>query len=97
MPDRIAPWMMEEVRRYLEREIPEVSVEFFPRGQGSAAQFVVKGKPSHLRPRELVHQLWVAQSFFGRHVDRTALRGALDATHVVASLKRAGDKIVELR
>lgn len=89
--------MMEEVRRYLEREIPEVSVDYYPRGQGSAVQFVVNGRPSHLKPREVVHQLWVDQSFFLRYADRTTLRDALETVDVAASLKRARDKIVELR
>jgi len=97
MSDRIAPWMMEEVRRYLEQELMEVSVEYFPRGHGNAVLFVVNGRPSHVRPRELLHQLWVDRSFFLRHAERTVLRGALETTDVAASLKRAGDKIVELR
>lgn len=94
--ERIEPWMMEEVKKYIEREFLEATVDYFPRGNGTAVLFRVEGRPSHTEPRKLLHQLWLARAFFLRCPDRTSLMGALEGTDLVLSMKKAGDKIVEL-
>jgi hypothetical protein len=94
--DRIEPWMMEEVKRFMEGELLETTVDYFPRGNGSAVLFRAEGRPSHTAPRKLLHQLWIDKSFFLRCTDRTALQNALEGADVTMSMKKAGDKIVEL-
>ncbi len=94
MPERIEHWMMEEVRRQLERKFVESVVDYFPRGNGTAVLFRVEGM--HAGQRKLLHQLWIDRSFFLRCADRSALRHALEGADVVTSMKKAGDKIVEL-
>jgi hypothetical protein len=94
--ERIEPWMMEEVKKFLEGEILETTVDCFPRGNGSAALFRVEGRPSHTSPRKLLHQLWIDKSFFLRCADRTSLKSALEGADVTTTMKQAGDKIVEL-
>jgi hypothetical protein len=95
--ERIEPWMMEEVKKYLEQSFLETTVEYFPRGNGTAVLFRAEGRPSHMEQRKLLHQLWVDKSFFLRCLDRTALVSALDGADVAVSMKKAGDKIVELQ
>jgi hypothetical protein len=95
--DRIEVWMMEEVKKFMEHEFLETTVDYFPRGNGSAVLFRAEGKPSHTAiERKLLHQLWIDKSFFLRCLDRTALRQALEGADVAVSMKKAGDKIVEL-
>lgn len=94
--ERIEPWMMEEVKKFIEGEFLETSVDCFPRGNGSAVLFRAEGRPSHTEPRKLLHQLWIDKSFFLRCADRTSLQQALEGADVAASMKKAGDKIVEL-
>jgi hypothetical protein len=94
--ERIEPWMMEEVKKYIEQSFLETTVDCFPRGNGSAVLFRAEGRPSHTEPRKLLHQLWVDKSFFVRCMDRTALVSALEGADVAVSMKKAGDKIVEL-
>ncbi len=94
--ERIESWMMEEVKKYLEGEILETTVDYFPRGNGSAVLFRAEGRPSHTSSRKVLHQLWVDKSFFLRCADRTSLRSALEGAEVTTSMKKAGDKIVEL-
>jgi hypothetical protein len=94
--DRIETWMMEEVKQFMEGELLETTVDYFPRGSGSAVLFRAEGRPSHTSPRKLLHQLWIDKSFFLRCADRTAVRQALEGADVAASMKKAGDKIVEL-
>ena len=94
--ERIEPWMMDEVKKYIEGAFLEATVDYFPRGNGSAVLFRVEGRPSHTEPRKLLHQLWLDKSFLLRCPDRTSLVNALDGTDVVLSMKKAGDKIVEL-
>ena len=94
--ERIEYWMMDEVKRYLEGTLLETSVDYFPRGTGSAVLFLVEGRPSHLSPRKLMYQLWIDRSFFIRCPDRIALQSALETADAAASMKKAGDKIVEL-
>ena len=88
---------MDEVKKFMEHEFLETTVEYFPRGNGSAVLFRAEGRPSHTSRRKLVHQLWIAKAFFLRSADRTSLRLALEGTDVAISMKRAGDKVVELR
>jgi hypothetical protein len=94
--DRIEHWMMDEVKKFMEREFLETSVEYFPRGNGSAVLFRADGRPSHTETRKLLYQLWVDKSFFLRCADRTSLQNALEGADVTTSMKKAGDKIVEL-
>ena len=94
--ERIEYWMMDEVKRYLEGSLLETSVDCFPRGSGSAVLFRVDGRPSHMSPRKLMYQLWIDRSFFVRCPDRSSLNSALETADVATSMKRAGDKIVEL-
>lgn len=94
--ERIEPWMMEEVKKFIEGAFLETSVDCFPRGNGSAVLFRAEGRPSHTEPRKLLHQLWIDKSFFLRCADRTSLHQALEGADVAASMKKAGDKIVEL-
>ena len=94
--ERIEYWMMDEVKRFLEGSLMETSVEYFPRGNGNAVLFRVDGRPSHLSPRKLMYQLWIDRSFFIRCADRISLRNALETVDAVISMKKAGDKIVEL-
>jgi hypothetical protein len=94
--ERIEPWMMEEVKKFVEHLFLEATVDYFPRGNGSAVLFRAEGRPSHTEPRRLLHQLWIDKSFFLRCMDRTALVGALEGADVAISMKKAGDKIVEL-
>ena len=94
--ERIEYWMMDEVKRYLEGALLETSVEFFPRGNGNAVLFRVDGRPSHTSPRKLMYQLWVDRSFFIRCPDRISLKSALETADAAISMKKAGDKIVEL-
>lgn len=95
--ERIERWMMEEVSKYIISEFLETTVDYFPRGNGDAVIFRVEGRPSHTEPRRLLHQLWMDRSFFLRCADRTTLRSALEGAEVARSMKKAGDKIVELR
>lgn len=95
--DRIDPWMMDEVKKFMEHEFLETTVDYFPRGNGSAVLFRAEGRPSHTEPRKVLHQLWIDKSFFLRCADRTSLQHALEGADVTASMKKAGDKIVELR
>ena len=94
--DRIETWMMDEVKKFIEHEFLETTVEYFPRGNASAVLFRAEGRPSHTERRKVVHQLWIDKSFFLRCADRTALRQALEGVDVVTSMRRAGDKAVEL-
>jgi hypothetical protein len=94
--ERIEHWMMDEVKKYLEHAFLETSVDYFPRGNGSAVLFRAEGRPSHTEQKKLLHQLWVDKSFFLRCMDRTALVNALEGADVAVSMKKAGDKIVEL-
>jgi len=88
--------MMEEVKKFIEGEFLESTVDSFPRGNGSAVLFRVEGRPSHTEPRKLLHQLWLDKSFLMRCPDRTTLVNALEGADVILSMKKAGDKIVEL-
>jgi hypothetical protein len=94
--DRIEVWMMEEVKKFMEHEFLEATVEYFPRGNASAVLFRAEGRPSHTSPRKVLHQLWIAQSFFRRCPDRNSVQLALKGADVTMSMKKAGDKIVEL-
>jgi hypothetical protein len=94
--ERVEIWMMEEVKKFMEEVFLETTVDYFPRGNASAVLFRAEGRPSHTEPRKLLHQLWIDKSFFLRCADRTTLRQALEGVDVVTSMKRAGDKIVEL-
>jgi hypothetical protein len=94
--ERIETWMMDEVKTYIEGEFLEATVDYFPRGNGSAVLFRAEGRPSHTEPRKILHQLWVDKSFFLRCGDRTSLQAALEGADIKASMKKAGDKIVEL-
>jgi hypothetical protein len=94
--ERIEPWMMDEVKKFMEHAFLEATVDYFPRGNGSAVLFRAEGRPSHTEPRRLLHQLWIDKSFFLRCMDRTALVNALEGADVAVSMKKAGDKIVEL-
>ena len=94
--DRIETWMMEEVKKFMEHEFLETTVDYFPRGNGSAVMFRAEGRQSHTAARRLLHQLWIDKSFFLRCTDRTALQNALEGADVAMSMKKAGDKIVEL-
>jgi hypothetical protein len=94
--ERIEPWMMEEVKKFLEHAFLETTVDYFPRGNGSAVLFRAEGRPSHTEARKLLYQLWIDKSFFLRNLDRTALVAALEGADVAVSMKKAGDKIVEL-
>jgi hypothetical protein len=94
--ERIEHWMMDEVKKYIEHAFLETAVDYFPRGNGSAVLFRAEGRPSHTEPRKLLYQLWVDKSFFLRCMDRTALVSALEGADVAVSMKKAGDKIVEL-
>ena len=96
MPERIEIWMMDEVKKYIEGEFLEATVDYFPRGNGSAVLFRAEGRPSHTEPRKVLHQLWVDKTFFLRCGDRTSLQAALDGADLIMSMKKAGDKIVEL-
>jgi hypothetical protein len=95
MSDRIERWMVDETQRFLERAFTEVIVDSYPRGTGQAILFRLEGK-THTGERRLLHQLWIDRTFFVRCAERTALRSALEGAEVVASMKKAGDKIVEL-
>jgi hypothetical protein len=90
--DRIEIWMMEEVKKFIDGEFLEASTDYYPRGNGSAVHFRVEGRPSHTEPRRLLHQIWIDKSFFLRG----ALQHALEGADIVTSMKKAGDKIVEL-
>ena len=94
--DRIEVWMMDEVKKFMEHAFLETTVDCFPRGSGSAALFRAEGRPSHTEARRLLHQLWIDKSFFLRCPDRTSLVNALEGADIVVSMKKAGDKIVEL-
>jgi hypothetical protein len=94
--DRIEVWMMDEVKKFIEGALLETTVDCFPRGNGSAVLFRAEGRPSHTESRRLLHQLWVDKSFFLRCPDRTSLVNALEGADIVVSMKKAGDKIVEL-
>ncbi len=94
--ERIEPWMMDEVKKFIEHAFLETTVDYFPRGNGSAVLFRAEGRASHTGPRQLLHQLWIDKSFFLRCMDRTALVNALEGADVAVSMKKAGDKIVEL-
>ena len=95
--ERIERGMMDEVIKYIVSEFLETTVDCFPRGSGDAVLFRVEGRPSHTEPRKVLHQLWMDRSFFVRCGDRSTLRAALEGADVAKSMKRAGDKIVELR
>jgi len=94
--ERIEPWMMDEVKKFIEHAFLETTVDYFPRGNGSAVLFRAEGRASHTDSRRLLHQLWIDKSFFLRCTDRTALVNALEGADVAVSMKKAGDKIVEL-
>jgi hypothetical protein len=94
--ERIEAWMVDEVKKFIEKSFLETTVDSFPRGNGTAVLFRAEGRPSHTESRKLLHQLWVDKSFFLRCVDRTALLNALEGADVAVSMKKAGDKIVEL-
>jgi hypothetical protein len=94
--DRIEQWMMEETKKFLEGLFLEATVDYFPRGAGDAVLYRVEGRPSHTDPRRLMHQLWVDRSFYGRCADRSAVTTALEGADLAVSMKKAGDKIVEL-
>lgn len=95
MADRIERWMMDEAQRFLEQAFTEVFVDCFPRGTGSAVLFRLERK-TPTGDRRLLHQLWIDRTFFARCAERTALKNALEGADVVTSMKKAGDKIVEL-
>ena len=43
-----------------------------------------------------MYQLWIDRSFFLRCPDRMSLKNALETVDAAVSMKKAGDKIVEL-
>jgi hypothetical protein len=94
--ERIETWMIDEVKKFIEHEFLETTVDCFPRGNGSAVLFRVEGRPSHVEARRVLHQLWIDKSFLLRCPDRTSLVNALEGAEVKMSMKKAGDKIVEL-
>jgi hypothetical protein len=93
--ERIQGWMVDETRRFLERAFVQVIVDPYPRGGWSAVLFRLEEK-THTGERRLLHQLWIDRTFFARCSERVALKSALEGVDVVASMKKAGDKIVEL-
>jgi hypothetical protein len=96
VPEKIEPWMIDEVKKFIEGVFLEATVDYYPRGNGSAVLFRVEGRPSHTEPRRILHQLWLAKSFRLRFGDRASLVSALEGADIIISLKKAGDKIVEL-
>jgi hypothetical protein len=94
--EKIEPWMMDEVKKFIEGEFLEATVDYFPRGNGSAVLFRIEGRPSHTEPRKLLHQIWLDKTFLVRCMDRTSLINALEGADIIMSMKKAGDKIVEL-
>jgi hypothetical protein len=96
MPESTEIWMMDEVKKFIEGEFLETTVDYYPRGNGTAVLFKAEGRPSHTEPRKVLHQLWVDKSFFLRCGDRTSLQAALEGADLKVSMKKAGDKIVEL-
>ena len=94
--EKIEPWMIDEVKKYIEHQFLESTVDYFPRGNGSAVLFRVEGRASHTEPRKLLHQLWLDKSFLLRCPDRTTLVSALEGADIILSMKKSGDKIVEL-
>jgi hypothetical protein len=87
---------MEEVKKFMEKAFLETTVDCFPRGNGSAVLFRAEGRPSHTEARKVLHQLWIDRSFFLRCPDRTSLVHALESADAKTSMRKAGDKIVEL-
>jgi hypothetical protein len=93
---RVDRWKLEAVEKYLKDAFLEGSVEHTPRGAGSAEIFVVRGRTHVLEAQKVLHQLWIARSFFDRFTDSGSLRDALDGADVAAALKRSGDKVLEI-
>ncbi len=96
MPERVEPWMMDEVKTYLERIFLESRVEYFPRGGGAAVMYRIEIR-AHTGGQHILHQLWLDKSFFLRNADRSALRSALEGADLRQTMRKARDKIVELR
>ena len=93
--NRIEHWKVDEVRKYLERAFRDCRIDDYPKGSHTSHQFLVMTQ----RPMDqhrVAHQLLVTRGFFDRFTDPTALGEGLRAGDVLASLKRAGERTVEL-
>ncbi len=88
--------MMDEAKTYLERLFLESRVEYFPRGGGAAVLYRIEIR-THTGEPHILHQLWLDKSFFLRNADRSALRSALEGADLRQTMRKARDKIVELR
>jgi hypothetical protein len=91
----IEPWKVQEVVRYLAGAFPSSRVDDYPRGNAVAHLFIVR--ESSVDPRKAQrHHLMVTKQFFERYNDAIALKDALESGDVGRSLKRAGDRTVDL-
>jgi hypothetical protein len=91
----IEPWKVQEVIRYLVGEFAGSRVEDYPRGNAVAHLFVIRESAADPRKAQR-HHLMVTRQFFERYGDAIALKDALQSGDIARSLKRAGDRTVDL-
>jgi hypothetical protein len=92
----IEPWKVQEVVRYLAGAFPSSRVDDYPRGNAVAHLFIIREGGS-LDPRKAQrHHLMVTRQFFERYGDAIALKDALESGDVARTLKRAGDRTIDL-
>jgi hypothetical protein len=91
----IEPWKVQEVVRYLVGAFPASRVEDYPRGNAVAHLFVIRESAPDPRKAQR-HNLMVTRQFFERYSDSIALKDALESGDIARSLKRAGDRTIDL-
>jgi hypothetical protein len=91
----IEPWKVQEVIRYLVEAFPTSRVDDYPRGNAVAHLFTIRESAPDPRKAQR-HHLMVTKQFFERYGDAIALKDALESGDVARSLKRAGDRTVDL-
>jgi hypothetical protein len=93
--ERIEPWKVQEVLRYLGRAFVGARLDDYPRGGAVAHLFVIVVRGADPRKNQR-HNLLVTRQFFERFGDPAALKDALESADVARTLTRAGDRTVDL-
>ncbi len=92
--DKIDAWKVKEVLKYLENSFPGCRIEDYPRGV-IAHLFVVSQGGVDPRKRSR-HNLLITRQFFDRLADAATVQDALETADVARSLKKAGERSVDL-
>ena len=87
---QIEEWKTEQIRKYLEEQFSGRRIDHFPRGDSTAVLFLV------MERKRSIHQVLITKKFLDRFTDHAALLDTLSAIGVTDSMRRAGQRTVEL-